>query len=106
MDTHKSILTVVKIVVPFAEIKIEDADGIDFLYFGIEIAQFDMFRDGFRHTEEYTFQVIDFPCVLYFYDDDFVLAVFGLDVHTVELFVFPLLVTLAFQYLDNMDWFV
>ena len=43
MDTHKSILTVVKIVVPFAEIKIEDADGIDFLYFGIEIAQFYMF---------------------------------------------------------------
>ena len=103
MYSHESILPVVQIVVSLANVKIEYADGIYFLHFGVEVSQFDMFCDGFGYTEEDTFQIVYFPCVLHFHDDDFVLAVPCLDVHTVEFVVFLLLVAFAFQYFNDAD---
>ena len=61
-----------------------------------------MLGDGFGHPEKDPFKVIDFPCVLHFHEDDFPLAVFGLDVHSVELVRFRQLVAFAFQYLHDL----
>ncbi len=56
---------------------------------------------GFCYAVEDMFQVPCLACVLYFDDDYFILAVFGLYVHTVELVVGTGLVSFAFQNLDD-----
>ena len=64
-----------------------------------------MLRNSLSHTIEYTFQIIQFTCILDFYYNDIALAIFGLDVNSIELVVFSLLVTFAFQYVNDFDWF-
>ena len=65
-----------------------------------------MLCDGFCHTVEHPFQVIQFPCLLYFHEYDFIIAVACLNVHTVELVVAVILVALALQNLDDVHRFV
>ena len=60
-----------------------------------------MLRDGLGNAEEDALQVVYLARVLHLDDDDFILTIARLDVHTVELIVFTLLVALAFQYLDD-----
>ena len=62
-----------------------------------------MLRDGLGNAEEDALQIVYLARVLHFDDDDFILAVARLDVHTVEFVVFTLLIALAFQYLDDAD---
>jgi len=103
MYTYKGVLTVVQVIVSLANVEIENADGVHFLHFRVKFSQFDMLRDGLGNAEEDAFQIIYFARVLHLYDDDFILAITRLDIHTVELLVFTLLIALAFQYLDDAD---
>ena len=64
-----------------------------------------MFGNGLCHAVEYTFQIMHFARVLNFYDDNIALAVFGLDIHAVELIIFSLLVAFTFQDLNDFDRF-
>ena len=65
-----------------------------------------MFCDGFGYSIEHTLQVIQFTCVLYLDDNDFSLAVFRLDINPVELIISLLLITFAFQNINNLDRFI
>ncbi len=105
VNTYECVLTVIQVIIPLADVKIKDTDGIHFLHFRVKVSQFDMLCDGFCYTEKDTFQIINLAGVLNFHNNDFVLTVAGLDVHTVEFIAFTLLVTLAFQYLHDMDGF-
>ena len=62
-----------------------------------------MFSDRFRYTIKDTFKKINFTGDLYLDENDFVLAVPGLDIHSVKLVVTALLVSLAFENINNMD---
>ena len=64
-----------------------------------------MLGDGFRYSIEDAFQIIQLARVLNLYDDNFILAVACLDVHTIELIRSRLLVALAFKNLDDIDFF-
>ena len=103
MHAHKGILTVVQVIVALANVEIENADGVYLLHLGVKFSQLDMLRDGLGNAEEDALQIVYLARVLHLDDNDFILTVARLDVHTVELIVFTLLVALAFQYLDNAD---
>ena len=103
MHAHKGVLTVVQVIVALADVEIENADGVHFLHLGVKFSQFNMLRDGLGNAEEDALQVVYLARVLHLDDDDFILAVACLDVHTVEFVIFTLLVALAFQYLDDAD---
>ena len=102
MHADEMVLPVVEVIAPFAEVEVNDADGIDFLDFAVGLAERDMLRDGFCRAIEQAFQVVNLTGVLHLDDDDVSLAVLGFDVHTVELVVFVLLVAFAFQNFDNL----
>ena len=106
MYPHESVLPVIQVVVSPSDVEIEYADGVHLLHLRVEFSQFDMLCDGLCHSEEDSLQIIDFAGVLHLYDDDFVFAVPGLDVHAVEFLVFALLVSFTFQYLYDAYRFV
>ena len=60
-----------------------------------------MLSDGFGHSVQYTFQIIKFTSVLYFHDNDFILTVSCLYIYPVEFIIRILLISFAFQYIDN-----
>ena len=103
MHSHKGVLTVVQVIVPLADVEIENADGVHLLHLGVKFSQLDMLRDGLGNAEEDALQIVYLTRVLHLDDDDFILTIARLDVHTVEFVVFTLLVALAFQYLDDAD---
>ena len=88
------------------QVEIQDIDGIYLLNLIIFLAQDDMFRNGFRHSIQDAFQVIELACQLNLHDDDFIPAVLCLDIHTVELIVGIILIALAFQEFNNMNTFI
>ena len=104
MQTHKIILSYIDVVRTFAKVKVQDADRIYLLHFLVGISKIDMFRNSLSHTIKYTFQIIQFTCILDFYYNDIALAVFCLDVNSIELVIFSLLVTFTFQYINDFDW--
>ena len=105
MHADEAVLPVIEVIVSLPDVEIEDADGIDFFYFAVGIAQRDMFGNGFCHAVEDTFQVVKLARVLHFDDDNLVFAVPRLDVYTVEFIVNGLLVSFAFQDFDDADRF-
>ena len=52
--------TMIQVIAALAQVKIEDIDGIYFLDLVVLTAQRDVFSDGLGHTEQDTFQVVDF----------------------------------------------
>ena len=105
MQTYKIVLPYIDIIRAFAKIKIQDTNGIYLLHFLVGISKIDMFCNSLSHTIEYTFKIIQFTCILNFYYNDIALAVFCLDINSIELVIFSLLVTFAFQYIYDFDWF-
>ena len=65
-----------------------------------------MFCNRLSHTIKDAFKIIEFTCILYFHNDDITLAVFSLDIYSVEFIVNGLLVTFTFQQLDDFNLFV
>ena len=96
MQTYKIVLPYIDIIRAFTQVKVQDTDGIYLLHFLVGISKINMLRNSFSHTIEHTFQIIQFTCILDFYYNDIALAVFGLDINSIELVVFSLLVTFAF----------
>ena len=88
MHAHKGILTVVQVIVALANVEIENADGVYLLHLGVKFSQLDMLRDGLGNAEEDALQIVYLARVLHLDDNDFILTVARLDVHTVELIVF------------------
>lgn len=106
MYTDEMILAVIDIVCTDADIKIKDADGVDFLDFLVTFANRDMFSDGFGDTVQDAFQVVQFACVLDFDEDDFALAIQGFDIDAVELVVGAFLVAFTFEDFNDLNFFV
>ena len=106
MYTDEMILTVIDIVCPNTNVKIKDADGVDFLDFLVTFANRDMFSDGFGDTVEDAFQIMQFACVLDFDEDDFALAIQGFDIDAVELVVGAFLVAFTFEDFNDLNFFV
>ena len=106
MYSLKRASTVVEIIVSLADIEIEDANRIDFFDFVVAVAQGNVFGDGFGHSIENTFQVIQLAGVLHFHNNDFPFAVKRFDIHAVELVFSGLLVALAFQQFEDGHFLV
>ena len=96
----------IEVVGTFAEIEINDADGIDLLYLIILLSQLDVLCDGLGHAVQDALQVVELACLLYLHKNYFTLGVASLDVHAVEFVIFNSLVPLAFQNLDNRHFLV
>ena len=103
MQADKIVLPYIDIVRPFAKVKIKYTNGIYLFYFFVGVAEIDMLGNSLCHPIEYALQIIQLTCVLYLHDDDVPFAIFRLDVNSVKLVVGFLLITLAFQYVDNLD---
>ena len=96
------ILPLVDIVVTFPQVEIENTDGIHLLHLLVGIAKTYVFGYRLCHAVEDALEIEHLPSVLHLHDDYLPLAVFGLDVHTVKLVVFPLLVALALENVHNL----
>ena len=106
MYTQKCILPVVQIIVPFANIKIENADGVYFLHFVVAFAQRDMLGNGFGHPIENALQIIQLPRILNFYDNNFSFAVLCFNIYPIEFIIGSKLIAFAFEYFYYLDLFV
>jgi len=108
MHSHESVLTVIQVVValPYVNlpyVKVKDTDGIYLFDIRVNASQSDMLGDGFGHSVEDTFQIINLAGILYFYNDNFVLTVAGFDVYPVELVFRTQLVAFALKNLQYTD---
>ena len=65
-----------------------------------------MLCNGFSNTIEHPLQIIEFTSLLYFHEDDLILTIPRLDIHSIKLIVDIILIALALQNLDDMDRFV
>ena len=90
-------LAVVEIVVALAKIEIDDVDGINLFHLIILVAYLDMFGDSLRHTVEHTLEIVQLSRELHLDDNNFTFRVFRLDVNTVELRIFSILISLTFK---------
>jgi len=64
-----------------------------------------MFSDSFCHSVQDAFQIIELPCILDLYNNDFVLTVSGFNIYPVEFIIDCLLVAFTFQYLYDFHVF-
>ena len=97
MHTDKGVLTVIEVILPLPDIKIENADGIYLLHLVITFSQRDVFGNGFCHTIKDSFQIVKLTRILNLDDDDFPLAVLRLDINTIKFVISTLLVAFTFQ---------
>ena len=102
MDSDETVLAMVQVISPFAQVKIEDADGIDLRDVPIGLALVDMFRNGFGYAIQDAFQIICLAGILHFDQDNLSLGILCLDIHPVVLVPFGLLVPFAFQDLHDL----
>ena len=73
--TGEIVLTMIQVVLPFTDIKVEDADRIDLFHLVVAFSKGDMFRDRFRHPIEDAFQIIQFAGILNLYNDYFTFTI-------------------------------
>ena len=106
MYTREDILTVVQVIATLSDIEVKDTYGVNLFHFVVAATQRYMLRDSLRYTVEDTLEECKFARVLYFHDDDLTLAVFSLDVYTVEFIVDSQLVAFALQQFDDLHLFV
>ena len=64
-----------------------------------------MFSDSFCHSVQDAFQIIELPCILDLYNNDFVFTVSGFNIYPVEFIIDCLLVAFTFQYLYDFHVF-
>ena len=105
MHADEMVLAMVDIVRSHTQVKIEDADGVDFLYILIAFTQRDMFGNGFSHTVEDAFEIMHFAGVLDLNDDNFAFTIQRFDIDTIELVVGTLLIAFAFEYFEDLHFF-
>ena len=105
MHADEMVLAMVDIVRSYTQVKIEDADGVDFLYFLIAFTQRDMLGNGFGYAVEDTFEVMHFAGILDLDDDNFAFTVQRFDIDTIELVVGTLLIAFAFEYFEDLHLF-
>ena len=99
-------LAMVDIVLSVSKIEIEDIDGDDLDDFIVAFGFGEMFRDSLCRGKQNTLEVIEFPFVLDFDEDNFVLLVPDLHVYPVGFVLGGLPIAFAFQDLENRDVFL
>ena len=104
MDAYEMVLTVIQVVVSLSDIEVENADGVDFLHLIVRFTQRDMLSDSLGNAIKNPLQIIKFAGILYLDNDDLVLTVTGLDVHTVEFIFSGQLIAFTLQNFQNSDF--
>ena len=77
----------IQVVTTLPDIKVKNTDRIYFLHLIISLAQRDMFSDGLGNAIKNPFQIIKFTSVLYLDNNNLILTVTRLNIHTIE-FIF------------------
>ena len=100
MHTREYRFAMIKIVISFSKVKIQDVDRIYLLHFIILISYLDMLCDSFRDAIKHALQVIELACQLYFHDNYLSVVVYCLNIHPVELIGGIFLITFTLKYLE------
>ena len=100
MDTYEMVLPVIQIVTSLSDVEVENADGVDFLHLIVRFTQRDMLGYSIGNAIKNSLQIIKLAGVLYL-DDDLILTIACLDVHTVEFIFNRQLIAFTLQNFQN-----